>query len=167
MSDTNSTRSVIIVGVHPGQPDDVLLQAMRFAERLDAELVCATVSEPLPVVTAPVLIGAETEVDIVGSSEEFEPDFADHLIHLLSRSEVPRSLRKLSGDPAQELGRLAEELNAKLIIVGTRQTGLRASAHEFFTGSVAVHLAHRQHRPVAIIPLSPVPHGTKLPWEEP
>ena len=31
--------------------------------------------------------------------------------------------------------------------------------HEFFGGSVAAHLAHRQSRPVVIIPLSPVPHG--------
>jgi nucleotide-binding universal stress UspA family protein len=53
-----------------------------------------------------------------------------------------------------------------LIVVGTRHPGVRAGAREFFGGSVAVHLAHRQHRPVLVIPLAPTPHGTKLPWEE-
>jgi hypothetical protein len=28
-----------------------------------------------------------------------------------------------------------------------------------------VHLAHRQHHPVIIIPLDPVAHGERLPWE--
>jgi hypothetical protein len=36
---------------------------------------------------------------------------------------------------------------------------------EFFAGSVAVHLAHRQTRPVVVIPTSPVPQGAALPWE--
>jgi hypothetical protein len=31
---------------------------------------------------------------------------------------------------------------------------------------VAVHLAHRQHRPVVVIPLSPVPAEEHLPWEK-
>jgi hypothetical protein len=36
---------------------------------------------------------------------------------------------------------------------------------EFFGGSVAVHLAHRQHRPVVVIPLAPVAFRDELPWE--
>ncbi|MCX7520861.1 universal stress protein [Microbacterium sp. STN6] len=76
-----------------------------------------------------------------------------------------RALRQLVGDPARALAHLANELGACLIVVGTRLPGIRAGAHEFFAGSVAVHSAHRQHRPIAIIPVSPVPHGTKLSWE--
>ena len=52
-----------------------------------------------------------------------------------------------------------------MIIVGSRRGGLRVSMHEFFGGSVAAHLAHRQSRPVVVIPLSPVPAGGRLPWE--
>ena len=44
--------------------------------------------------------------------------------------------------------------------------GLRVSMHEYFGGSVAAHLAHRQSRPVGVIPLSPVSAGDRLPWEE-
>ena len=45
------------------------------------------------------------------------------------------------------------------------EAGLRASMREFFRSSVAVHLAHRQHRPVLVVPLSPVDDGRALPWE--
>lgn len=166
MTDISPTRPVVVVGVHSGQPDDVVLHAIRFAEIFGAELVCATVAEAHPGSNASKRAQGEQDRDAVDSIGEVEPEFADHLLRLLNRSSVPRSLHRLSGDPAEELDRLAEELSAKVIIVGTRRPSLRASAHEFFAGSVAVHLAHRQHRPVIIIPLTPVPHGTKLPWEE-
>ena len=49
--------------------------------------------------------------------------------------------RALGGDIARALGRLAETLQAELIVVGSRRGGLRSSVHEFLGGSVAVHLA--------------------------
>jgi len=36
---------------------------------------------------------------------------------------------------------------------------------EFLNGSIAAHLAHRQRRPVVVIPLSPVREGEALPWQ--
>ena len=51
-----------------------------------------------------------------------------------------------------------------LIIVGSRRGGLWTGMHEFFGGSVAVHLAQRQHRPLVVIPLGATPHGS-MPWE--
>jgi nucleotide-binding universal stress UspA family protein len=53
-----------------------------------------------------------------------------------------------------------------LIIVGSRRGGVRAGLKQFLTGSVAAHLAHRQHRPVVVIPVAPVAEGKPLPWEE-
>ena len=64
-------------------------------------------------------------------------------------------------------GKTWEELDARYIVVGTREAGLRGSVREFFNGSVAVHLAHRQHRPVIVVPLAPIEGGEKLPWEDP
>ena len=52
-----------------------------------------------------------------------------------------------------------------MIVVGSRRGGIRATMHDFLGGSVAADLAHRQHRPVVVIPLSPVPAGDRLPWE--
>jgi nucleotide-binding universal stress UspA family protein len=69
----------------------------------------------------------------------------------------------LAGDTAQSLGELAERLDARAIVVGTRRPGFRAGLEKFFTGSVAVRLAHRQKRPVIVIPVEP--HAESAPWE--
>ena len=53
-----------------------------------------------------------------------------------------------------------------MIVVGSREPSVRHSLRSFFTGSVAVRLAHGQQRPVVIIPLNPVPFGSELPWDE-
>jgi nucleotide-binding universal stress UspA family protein len=76
---------------------------------------------------------------------------------------VTVELRELAGDIAHALGRLAEVLGSELIVVGSRRGGLRSSMHEFFGGSVAAHLAHRQPRPLVVVPLTPSPDA--LPWE--
>lgn len=160
----------IVVGVVPGQPDDVILEAIRIAEKFSAQIVCATVdvgrhtARTLPDGSVTSLDFNPDVTDLV--HEEFDPDLADRLIHLLSRTELPRLFRALAGDPARELARLAAELNASCIVVGTRDPGLRGVTHEFFTGSVAVNLAHHQNRPIVVVPLTPVAEGAKLPWEE-
>ncbi|WP_284328799.1 hypothetical protein [Demequina litorisediminis] len=51
-------------------------------------------------------------------------------------------------------------------MVGTREPGLRGTLHEFFSGSVAAQLSHRQHRPVLVVPLAPVGPEGELPWED-
>jgi len=70
----------------------------------------------------------------------------------------------LAGDAAHALTELADQVNAEFIIVGTRKPGVRRSMHEFFDGSVGARLAHLQHRPVVIVPLSPVAEEKDLPW---
>ncbi len=61
----------------------------------------------------------------------------------------------LAGEPARALSRLADTINACVIVVGTRERGLGARLEELLVGSVAVHLTHRQGRPVLVIPLDP------------
>ena len=160
---------VLLVGVERGQPDTVVRQAVRLASMLTAQLVLATVDttryttnrNPDGTVSAFSIDPDSAEV----ITEQFDPDVAAHLERLLRPSGITWTLRALAGDPAQELGRLANELGALAIIVGTRKRGLRTTAHEFFSGSVGVHLAHRQHRPVIIIPLDPASPGEPLPWD--
>ncbi|MGH3341237.1 MAG: universal stress protein, partial [Propionibacteriaceae bacterium] len=76
------------------------------------------------------------------------------------------SFRELAGDVAYALTRLADILDVEMIIVGSRRGGVRAGLRQFLTGSVAAHLAHRQPRPVVVIPVAPVAEGKPLPWEE-
>jgi nucleotide-binding universal stress UspA family protein len=162
--------SAIVVGVVRGQPDEVLVQAAILARKFNATLICASVDmtrytvEELPdgSVTAFPLDPDAAEV----MHEEFDQELADRIQRVLEHEDVTWSLHALAGEPARELSRIAEHVDAALIVVGTRHEGFRGGVREFFAGSVAVHLAHRQHRPVVVIPLSPIPRGTKLPWEQ-
>lgn len=159
----------IVVGVVATQPDSVVETAARFAEMFSAELVCAsvditryTVEERADGTVSAFPIDPD-QAEVV--EEEFDPALRARLRHLLDPRGVRWSTRALAGEPARELARLADHLDAECIVVGTRHAGFRSGAREFFTGSVAVHLAHRQHRPVLVVPLEPTPHGHALPWE--
>ncbi|MEO6827610.1 MAG: universal stress protein [Microbacteriaceae bacterium] len=160
---------VVVVGVIPGQPELVLRRAAEFAADLGARLVCASVDASRYSVQENIdgsVTSLPFDPDLPELGEvEFDPGLADHIRQTLAGSPVPWSLRALAGDPARALARLAETLDARLIVVGTREAGVRAGLHKFFTGSVGIHLAHRQHRPVLIVPLAPVGHTGQLPWE--
>ena len=165
---TGHPRSVV-VGVVPGQSDDVVIQAALFASRFDAQLVCAFVEtsryvvEELPDGSVRSL---PFDPDLPEMRDEvFEPALAAHIDSLLATRNVRWSTRALAGDPARAIGHLAEAVDAAMIVVGTRSRSPRRGIREFFGGSVAAQLAHRQHRPVVVIPLSPVSIEDPLPWE--
>jgi nucleotide-binding universal stress UspA family protein len=169
MAEPNSERQrYVVAGVVPGQPDEVVQRAADLSSLLNAELVCANVDitrytvEELSDGSVAAFPVDPDQAEV--ANDEFDPVLSDRLEHLLAGRPVKWSLRALAGEPAYELGHLADELDATFIVVGTRRHGFRSSAREFFTGSVAVHLTHRQHRPVVVIPLSPLPPGTPLPW---
>lgn len=162
--------NAIVVGVIPNQPDHVLLTAAGLAVKYGGELVCAhidveryTVEESADGTVTAFPVDPDV-AELV--SEEFDLGLAEHVRAVLADTDVHWSVRELAGEPAHELARLADEVDAALIVVGSRHPGLRAGVREFFSGSVAVHLAHRQHRPIVVVPLSPVPDGSVLPWEQ-
>ena len=147
----------IVVGVTPQQPVAVLREAVRLARQFKAVLVCANVEAGSYVVAE--------HPDGSVESRPIDPDQPDwnaavfngglaHRIHEVADQEGVRvEFRELAGDIAHALGRLAEVLYAEMIIVGSRRGGLRSTMHDFFGGSVAAHLAHRQPRPVVVVPL--------------
>jgi nucleotide-binding universal stress UspA family protein len=163
----------IIVGVAPGAPAVVLLEAARFAHELGTDLACVSVNSlqypgevfmdgsiaPMPVM--PDLIDAEPNV--------FDPELADEINHVLADSTYVKSgsqpvLAVRLGDPSNALAHFAEQVDARAIVVGTRQPGFRSGFEEFLSGSVAARLAHRQPRPVIVVPVSPKPDA--VPWVE-
>ncbi|GAB3610490.1 hypothetical protein GCM10027414_26160 [Humibacter ginsengiterrae] len=174
MSEPAAREHVLVVGVMAGESgnvtsDAVLIEAIRFARMLGAELVLANV-DTTRYTTRRNADGTVSAFPIDPDSadsvtEVVDPRLTEHVTPMLERSGIRWSFRALAGDPAHELARLAHEVNALAIVVGTRKRGLRTTAHEFFNGSVAVHLAHRQHHPVIVIPLDPVAHDEPLPWE--
>jgi nucleotide-binding universal stress UspA family protein len=165
----NGSSAVIVVAVVPKQPDAVLLQAAALARDLGGELICAHVNVGrYPVEERPdgTIVSLPFDPDLPDLSEEvFDQTLADHIRDVLATSDIRYTLRALAGEPARALGHLADATDARLIVVGTHEPGLRRGLHDFFEGSVAVHLAHRQHRPVVVVPLSPVTDDGKLPWE--
>lgn len=159
----------LIVGVVPKRPDAVITHAAVLASQLDARLVCATVDvSRYPVEEHPdgSVRTMTFDPDIAELREEdFDPALKVQIAALLDPTGVRWEVRALAGDPARALAHLADTLDAMMIIVGTHEGGLRGSLHELFNGSVAAHLAHRQHRPVVVIPLAPVGLDAALPWE--
>ena len=158
----------VIVGVMPGQPDIVVTQAALFASRFGAELICAFVDASHYVVSVGI-DGTIMSQPIDPDSPEFrdsvfDPELEDHLGVLLADAGIPWSTRLLAGEPGRALAALAGHMEALMIVVGTREATFRGGVREFFNGSVAVHLTHRQHRPVVVIPLGPTESADSLPW---
>jgi nucleotide-binding universal stress UspA family protein len=183
---SNPSHRTLVVGVRAGQPDAVATHAAALAAQLGARLVCATVDAGRYAVeehadgsirSAPFDPDlADTDVGPAGAGagagaaadlgiDRIDPRLDERLHALLDPTGVPWESRALAGDPARALARLADALDAMMIVVGTHEGGLRGSLHELFNGSVAAHLTHRQHRPVVVIPLSPVGLDAALPWD--
>jgi nucleotide-binding universal stress UspA family protein len=169
MTPEGSKVRYVVVGVTRQQPPIVVQWAARFARQVGAALVCAHVEAANYVV--------EEHPDGSVESRPIDPDVPDwdtavfdsglaaRIGDLARDAGISVEFRELAGDIGHALARLAEVLEAEMIIVGSRRgAGLRSGMREFFGGSVAVHLAHRQPRPVVVIPLSPRSQG-RLPWE--
>lgn len=157
----------VIAGVVPRQSPRVIREAARYARLLSAPLAIVhvdvtrfvTFEDPDGFVhSAPIDLdvgGGEAELDEVRAAAEAA----------LVDCPVPWSVHQLVGDPALAIKHLAERIDAKLLVVGTRKRGLGESIREFFTGSVAARLAHRQHRPILVVPLGePVPDDQEIAW---
>ncbi|SFR89813.1 Nucleotide-binding universal stress protein, UspA family [Microbacterium sp. cf046] len=158
-------QGAVLVGVVPGLPVRVLKEAGRYAKLLHAPLVVVhvdvtrfvTYEDPDGYVhSAPIDINvAAGEGDLAIVTAEAEKVLAGH--------EVEWTVKQLVGDPAMAMKHLADQVDAKLLVVGTRKRGLGESIREFFTGSVAARLAHRQQRPILVIPLGePVPDDEEI-----
>ena len=145
----------VLVGVVPGLPTRVVKEAARYAKLLNAPLVVVhvdvtrfvTFEDPDGYVhTAPIDINVtagESDLAIVQAEAAT----------ILEGREVDWSVRQLVGDPAMAMNQFADQVDARLLVVGTRKRGIGESIREFFTGSVAARLAHRQQRPILVIPL--------------
>ncbi|HJQ87405.1 MAG TPA: universal stress protein [Propionibacteriaceae bacterium] len=166
----NQAARRILVGVTYGQPDVVLRQAARFARTFQAALVCAHV-DPGRYVVEELPDGSVASLPLDPDLPELkDTDFDQGLVAqvraAVADESVELSFRELAGDVAYALTRLADILDVEMIIVGSRRGGVRAGLKQFLTGSVAAHLAHRQPRPVVVVPVAPVAEGKPLPWEE-
>lgn len=159
-----TSRPVVVVGVEVDQPPVVLQQAALFATRLGARLVCGYADSAPAVLTAGAYGAMIAPVEPLVEAPVF-PTELQHQLAAALPSDLDWDIALLEGPAAGALGALADSLDAVLIVVGTRQATMRGAVGEFFTGSIAVQLTHRQHRPVLVIPTHPTPEHQPLPWD--
>ncbi|WP_159501366.1 universal stress protein [Microbacterium sp. 18062] len=164
----NVARGGVVLGAIPDLPDRVWSEAVRYAALFDRELIVAHV-DVTRFVTYEDPDGtphsAPIDLDLAAASRELDRIRAVAEEHL-EASGVAWSIRSLVGDPAMALKRLADDVDATVIVVGTRRRGIGETLREFFTGSVAARLAHRQHRPVLVVPLQEPIADSDDPWVE-
>jgi nucleotide-binding universal stress UspA family protein len=146
----------VIVGVVADVPDAVITEAARLAADLGVPVVFATV-EPLRYSISTLPDGSVMSMPIEPDGDEAQQETFDADLEARIRSLLPGTTAEfaaLAGDPAIELGRLADDRDARALAVGTRRPGFRAGLEEFLAGSIAVSLAHNQARPVIVIPVA-------------
>lgn len=156
----------VVVGVVPANVERVVAEAAIFAQAFRAELVFAAVDERRYVVDENPdgsIESAPIDPDAGDEPTGFDAELRQRIEDGLGATAAPWRTVQLAGEPADALSRLAETTDARLIIVGTRNPGFRGTVREFLSGSVATHLAHRQRRPILVVPLSPSAAG--LPWQ--
>lgn len=135
----------VVVGIEPGQTPSVLVTAASFAKDLNAtvQVVFADsgrfVTERLP------------ESNVLGTSEEVFPEELAALVASTLEG-VDYELHNVPGEPAKVLAAVAKEVDAQMIVIGTRRPGLRNKLAQFIDGSIAVALAQKQSCPVLVVP---------------
>ncbi|MET0736325.1 MAG: universal stress protein [Microbacterium sp.] len=165
---TDAEHGAVIVGTVPGQSSRVLKEATRYAKVLGAHLLVVHVDVTRFVTYEDpdgYVHSAPIDIDLDSGAAALTQVTADATA-VVEGSGVEWSVRQLVGDPALAIKHLADKVDAKLLVVGTRRHGIGESIREFFTGSVAARLAHRQHRPILVVPLGePVPDDEAI-WPE-
>ncbi|AZS35539.1 hypothetical protein CVS47_00131 [Microbacterium lemovicicum] len=154
-ADDGALRGAVIAGVVPGQSSRVVREAGRYAALLGAHLLVVHVDVTRFVTYEdPDGYVHSAPLDAEGGVGSVELAAVTELARTaLEGRSVTWSVRQLIGDPALAIKHLAEKVDARLIVVGTRRRGLGESIREFFSGAVAARLAHRQQRPVLVVPL--------------
>lgn len=160
-----SLHGAVIAGVIPDQSPRVLKEAARYAKLLQVPLVVVHVDVTRFVTYEDpdgYVHSAPIDINIAAGEGELAK-VQDAAASVLEAAGPRWTVRQLVGDPAMAIKNFADQIDARLIVVGTRKRGFGESVREFFTGSVGARLAHRQHRPILIVPLGePVPDDEEI-----
>ncbi len=154
-SGNGALHGAVIVGVVPEQSPRVLKEAARYARLLGSPLLVVNV-DVTRFVTYEDPDGFVHSASIDINVEPGEADLAlvrSEASAVLDGHGLDWSVKQLVGDPALAIKHLADDIDAKLLVIGTRKRGIGDSIREFFTGSVAARLAHRQRRPILVVPI--------------
>lgn len=147
----------VVVGVTAAQVDALVGVAAAIATAFDATLVCVVADgRRVPVHGGLRSVPIDPDADDPGEPV-FPEALRERIAAILAAGPVPWVTRALPGEAAEVLMQVADEAQASLIVVGTRRPGPLEAMREFVDGSVAARLAHRQFRPVIVVPITPAP----------
>ena len=158
----------IVAGVVPGQPELVVLTAASWAKALGVSLFLGYVDRTRVTIEEypdGTVRHAEVDTDAVDDSwRERSDQIEKFLAALLEGSGVPWHFRYLAGRPDRALTHLARAVDASALVVGTHEPGVSSRWHDLLEGSIGGRLAHHQHRPVLVVPLTVVDWHAQTPW---
>ncbi|GII99844.1 nucleotide-binding universal stress UspA family protein [Sediminihabitans luteus] len=142
----------VVVGVHPGQGQDVARRAAQLARRLGVGLVCVWV-DPASVLEhdadgARVVVPLDPDGDAWAGDDALRADLAAQL----DGTGVAWSYERTAGEVRDGIVAAAEAHDATLVVVGTHKPGFGRWMETVIGTSVAGRLAHSQHRPVTVLP---------------
>ncbi|MFN8126823.1 MAG: universal stress protein [Candidatus Nanopelagicales bacterium] len=151
----------IVAGVDPALAALVPLTAASLAAAVGAPRLLFAYSDPSRYIVEELPDGVVRHAGVASDAlddgwQDVEADLRDRLGALLAEVSVPWEFRFLAGRPDRALTHLARAVDAAAIVVGTRAPGTGAHLKEMVAGSVAMHLATHQHRPVITVPLTVV-----------
>ena len=133
----------ILVGYDDTDPSKRALdRAAELATAFDAKVVVTSV--------APLLHGAARSVGPVDPSDSpaMHEEQLKHAAAALSEKGITPELIPATGDPAAAIARLADEVEADLVVVGTREPGV---VERVMHASVSRQVARRVHRDILIV----------------
>lgn len=148
--------STMVVGVEKGMSPAVLAAAASLARGLDARLVCIHADY------GRLIADKLSEGDLLASADPVSEELAWEIASVVTGVEFDSYT--VHGEPAKVLAAVAEQLDAQMIVIGTRRPGIRSKMAQLLDGSIAVALAHKQHRPVLVVPQQPAEEND-LPWD--
>lgn len=149
----------VVVGYDGMAPAERALQrAAEYAGAFAARVVVVSVAAPQPLaeVGSPGAFGLLPYYDypvggrgqVVERDEQLWEQHRQHVQGLFADADLEVEFAGVAGDPAQELVDAAEQHQAELIIVGTREPGF---LERLLGGSVSQDVARRAHCDVLIV----------------
>lgn len=137
----------IVVGTD-GSPtaSTAVQQAVALAQAIGAELHVAMATPSVPIVAAPDMVVATAEWN--NATEQATRAALDAAADTARAGGVEATTHQLSGDPADALLSLCDEVGADLLVVGSR--GMHG-ARRFLLGSVSSRCAHHADRSILIV----------------
>jgi nucleotide-binding universal stress UspA family protein len=159
----------LVVAVVPDQPPLVGITAVSLAKATAAPALYFAYVDPsrYPVEELPDGTVRHAAIDPDLDDDQW-PGTQATLVRAVGETmaghDVPWHFRYLAGRVDRALTHLARAVDAAAFVVGTH-VGRHHRIADFVNGSVSMQLAHRQHRPVLVVPLEVVDWEARAPWE--